>query len=181
MLFSLPPKKMGPIGHFQAISSYAQWLLNSLSEHREREEVLSKEITAVREASGIKPLENLRFSLGVSISPSQDAGFPVTKPGWRMTCKSLGDSKPSHHPKVVRSSKFQWEKNMFWGIAGLFVIVFSFFLYWVTLFGMSLGQKDAKRLVTSDIFHSGYALTMIVYLYYDSFICIVTTINTTLY
>jgi len=37
----------------QAISSYAQWLLNSLSEHREREEVLSKEITAVREAAAV--------------------------------------------------------------------------------------------------------------------------------
>lgn len=37
----------------QAISSYAQWLVNCLSEHRAREEVLSKEITAVREAAAV--------------------------------------------------------------------------------------------------------------------------------
>eukprot|EP00435_Cladocopium_sp_Y103_P060302 s133_g22.t1 len=37
----------------QVISSYAQWLVNCLSEHRAREEVLSKEITAVREAAAV--------------------------------------------------------------------------------------------------------------------------------
>lgn len=159
------PKKNGPIGHFQAISSYAQWLLNSLSEHREREEVLSKEITAVREASGIKPLENLRFSLGVSISPSQDVRFPGDQTRMTNDMKKSWGFKTITPPQGSPQFEVPMRKNMFWGIAGLFVIVFSFFLYWVTLFEMSLGQQDANRLVTSDIFRSGYALTMIVVLW----------------